>query len=85
MHPMSLRGSSSSLPSIKNSVSPVVYENSSRINNEIKKKHLSDVTDCLMVQQTECKEGFWMQFKKTEVIDVVVLSSLKTGRVGISL
>jgi hypothetical protein len=38
-----------------------------------------------MARQTEWKEGFKMQFKKTEVVDVVVLLSLKTARAGISL
>jgi hypothetical protein len=38
-----------------------------------------------MARQTEGKEGFKMQFKKMEVVDVVVLSSLETARVGISL
>ena len=61
-----------------------VCEISSIINNQIVKR-LPGVTHRSMARQTEWKEGFKMQFKKTEVVDVVVLSSLKTARAGISL
>jgi hypothetical protein len=61
-----------------------VREISSIINNEIV-KHLPGMTHHLMARQTEGKEGFKMQFLKKEVVDVVVLSSLKTVRAAISL
>jgi hypothetical protein len=56
-------------------------EISTGINNEIM-QHLPDVTRCLIVRQTEQKEGFQRNFKKMEVVDVVVLSSSKTERAG---
>jgi hypothetical protein len=61
-----------------------VCEISSGINNDVA-KHLPDVARCFMARQTERKKGFQMQYKKLEVIDVVVLSSLKTARADISL
>jgi hypothetical protein len=67
----------------KISLSCRIWEISSRINNEVM-RHLHDVVQRLMARQMEWKKGFQMQFKKKEVVDVVVLL-LKTARADISL
>ena len=61
-----------------------VCEINTGINNDVAKR-LPDVAHYLMTRQTERKAGFQMQFKKMEVVNVVVLSSLKTARADISL
>jgi hypothetical protein len=68
----------------KTGLSCRVCEISSKINNEVMRR-IHDMAQRLMARQTERKKGFQMQFLKKEVVNVVVLSSLKTARADISL
>ena len=59
-------------------------EISTRISNEVV-RHLHDVAQHLMARQMGRKVDLSMRLKKLGVVDVVVLSLLKTARAGISL